>query len=551
MAAKMPPVTTPSGKSSAPADAAGSAASAEVVAFIRSLGQVVANAHLYSIHHPVALEALETSYESFTNVMATRETLNIAMANDQLLVDGQNVDLRSSQASTFADKLRALELGGFSMDRGISADEFVRLVSLIAAPPTLTRSANVAEQLSGSGFEHVKAKVVRYEQVSDGEEVVTGKEADAGRTFTGPMVEQIMAFLKGDVEATENNPMRNLDAATSNTQMLADMIMKSAVIREQAPDLGHGESLGGLIVGCLRRTFSALSEDPVTKTQKGKKTLTRTLVMLEKEILEKLRSMAGDNAGAEEELVEAVREMQDEVAIDSLAEQYAKKKEAVGDSEKRILRYIKRKGVDAASDSGLRDRLIENGVSSEGWRELVVKSGALNKPADKSEPGTDTGRILALLLAQLSELVDSKKGPIGQGELAKTINKLGSEIDKTVAKTEQKIRTLSEEARRIESEDGASADENAGGKKMSREEILRSLAEIGQELCQPLAVINCSVGILASNRLGELSEPQRQTLQLATENGTRLSILVGKLMSISGLPSDLNPDQKIIRKLYE
>lgn len=543
----MPPETAP-----AQADAAGSTASAEVVAFIRSLGQIVANAHLYSIHHPVTVEALERSYDAFTKVMEARDSINIAMANDQLLVDGKNVDLRSSQASTFADKLRALELGGFSMDKGISADEFVRLVSLLAAPATVAMASNVVEQLSGSGFEHVKAKVVRYEQISDGEEVVDGKEAEVGRKFTGPMVEQIMAFLKGDVDPGGNNPLRNVDAAANNAQMLADMIMKSAVIREQAPDLGHGESLGGLIVGCLRRTFSSLNEDPVTKTQKGKKTLTKTLVLLEKEILEKLRTMAGDNTGAEEELGEAVREMQDEVAMDSLAEQYAKKMEAVEDSEKRLLRYIKRKGVDAASESGLRERLLDNGVTSEGWRELVVKSGALNDAGGKSEPSTDTGRVLALLLTQLSEMVDTKKGPEGQGELAKTINKLGSEIDKTVAKTEQKIQALSEEARRIESEDGTPSDADAGtAKKMSRQEILRSLAEIGQELCQPLAVINCSVGILSSNRLGELSEPQRQTLQLAAENGNRLSILVDKLMSISGLPSDLNPDQEIIRKLYE
>jgi hypothetical protein len=397
--------------------------------------------------------------------------------------------------------------------------------------------------------------------VSDGEEIVDGKEAEIGRKFTGPMVEQIMAFLKGDVEPSENNPLRSVEAAASNAEMLADMIMKSAVIREQAPDLGHGESLGGLIVGCLRRTFNSLSEDPVTRTQKGKKTLTKTLVLLEKEILEKLRTMAGDNTGAEAELEEAVSEMQDEVAIDSMAEQYTKKMEAVEDSEKRLLRYIKRKGVDAASESGLREKLLENGVSSEGWRELIVKSGALNNTGagaggegSGSGPGegSDTGRVLALLLTQLSEIVDTKKGPESKNELSKTIDKLESEIDKTVAKTEQKIQALSEEARRLETEEESAKEDGEGtAKKMSRHEILTSLAEIGQELCQPLAVINCSVGILASNRLGELSEPQRQTLQLAAENGNRLSILVDKLMSISGLPSDLNPDQNIIRKLYE
>jgi hypothetical protein len=547
----MSPESAP-GQTAAPA--APSAASADTTAFIRSLGQVVANSHLYGIRHPVTIDAMERSYESFTKAMTGRDSVGIALANDQLLVDGQVVDLRSSQASTFADKLRALELGGFSMDKGISPDEFVRLVSLLAAPAVVGRSSDVAQQMSGAGFEHVKAKAVRYAQVSDGEEIVSDKEAEVGRKFTGPMVEQIMAFLKGDISAGDSGPLKSVDAAANNAQMLADMIMKSAVIREQTPDLGHGESLGGLIVGCLRRTFNSLNEDPVTKTQKGKKTLTKTLVLLEKEILDKLREMAGDNTDTETEVAEAVREMQDEVAMDSLAEQYAKKLDAVKDSEKRILRYIKRKGVDAAAESGLKDRLMQNGLSGENWRELIVKSGAL-AGADGSggagEGGGDTGRMLANLLTQLSELVEAKTGA-KESEIAATINRLGNEIDKTVAKTEQRIQALSDEARRIEAEEGGQPEEEEeGARKMSRQEIIRSLAEIGQELCQPLAVINCSVGILSSNRLGELTEPQRQTLQLAVENGNRLSLLVDRLIRISGLPTDLNPDQEIIRKLYE
>jgi hypothetical protein len=546
----MAPETVPARNPSAPPDTPVPAASAEIVAFIRSLGQIVANAHLYSIHHPVTVEALEHSYETFHKVMATRDTMNIAMVNDQLLVDGQNVEMRSSQASTFADKLRAIDLAGFSLDKSVSADEFVRLVWILATPATTVRSVNVVEQLSGSGFEHVKAKVVRYTQLSEGDEVISGKEAAIGRQFTGPMVEQIMAFLKGDAASTENSPLRNVDAAADNAQMLADMIVKSAVIRERSPDLGHGESLGGLIVGCLRRTINSLSEDPVTKTQKGKKTLAKTLVVMEKEILVKLRGMAGDSAGAETELVEAAREMQDELAMDSLAEQYAKKMEAVGDSERRILRYIKRKGINAASESGLRERLIENGVSSEGWRELVVKSGALDGTGGKSESSADTGRILAVLLTQLSELVDAKTDPGRQTELTKTIAKLGGEVDRTVAETERKIQVLSEEARRVEADDGISNDAAAGGAgKMSRQEILRSLAEIGQELCQPLTIINCCLGVLSANRLGELNEPQRRTLRLAADNGKRLSALVTKLMGIFGFPADSAPDQEIIGKL--
>lgn len=538
---------------SAPGHApAPASASADITAFIRSLGQVVANAHLYSIRHPVTVDAIERSYESFTKVMADRDTIGIAMANDQLLVEGQVVDLRSSQASTFADKLRALELGGFTMEKTITPDEFVRLVSLLAEPASAIRNSDVVQQMSGSGFEHVKARAIRYAQVSDGEEVVTGKEAEVGRKFSGPMVEQIMAFLKGDVSSGEPNALKSVEGAANNAEMLADMIMKSAVIREQTPDLGHGESLGGLIVGCLRRTFNALNEDPVTRTQKGKKTLTKTLVLLEKDILEKLREMAGEDSDAAEEVVEAVREMQDEVAMDSLAEQYAKKMDAAKDSEKRILRYLKRKGVDAATESGLKDRLLQNGLTGDNWRELVVKSGALAGTGGGSgEGGGDTGRMLATLLTQLSELVEAKTGA-NDNQIATTISKLGSEIDKTVAKTEQRIKALSDEARRMEAEEGAPAiGEEAGPGKMSRHEIIRSLAEIGQELCQPLAVINCSVGILSTNRLGELTEPQRQTLQLAVENGNRLSLLVDKLIKISGLPTDLNPDQEIIRKLYE
>ena len=529
-------------------------APAEVVALVRSFGQAIANSNLYGTQHPVTVAAIEQGYERFVPLMERRGTLAFVLMDDRLSVDGEIVETNNHLAATFAERMRTMGIPGFTVEKGTTPDEFVRLILFLASGATSAQGKGPAALSAENGFEHVKAKIVRYEQVLEGQQVVDINADSQGKEFSGVIVEQIMAFLKGEVSAGGEEALRNVEGVEHNAQALGEMILKAAVIRRQAPDLSQGESLGSLVVGCLRRTFASLSADPATRTQKGTKALTRTLVMLEKEVLDKLRTMGGDQAGhAAEDVEDAFREMQDEITIDALAEQYTKRLDAIRGNEKRILRYIKRKGVEAAVESGLKDRLMEQGLSVDGWRELVVKSGAATTSGGAAtggglaDDGTETGRVLAALLTRLTEVVSAAPSAAGN-DAAQIVGKLDDEIRKTTARAETKIDALAEEVSKLAS--SSSAEAGDGQKKLAYDRIIATIAEICQELRQPLAVVNCTLGIMTSGMLGTLTESQRDTLRLATDSGQRLALLVDKLVAISGVPASLAPDQDLIKKLY-
>jgi hypothetical protein len=529
-------------------------APAEVVALVRSLGQAITNSNLYSTQHPVTVSAIEQGYERFVPLMEQRGSLTFALVDDQLSLDGELVETNNHLTATFAERMRTLGIPGFTIEKATTPDEFVRLILFLASGATSGGGKGAAALSPENGFDHVKAKTVRYEQILDGQEVVDKRGDEQTRQFSGVVVEQIMAFLKGDVSADGEVALRNIEGAEGNAQALGEMILKAAVVRQQAPGLEQGESLGSLVVGCLRRTFSSLSADPVAGTQKGKKALNRTLVMLEKEVLDKLRAMGGDDAAqAAESVEEACREMQEDLTIDALAEQYAKRVEAVRGNEKRILRYIKRKGVDAAADSGLKDRLMEHGLSADGWHELVVKSGVDTKAvgaavgADRVNEGSETGRLLAMLLTRLSEVVSVS--PSAPGETAdQVVGKLADEVKKTTERAESKIRNLTDGVRRLAASPGKGGET---GKDPVEVWITAAVAEICQELRQPLAVVNCTIDIVVGGKLGPLDPVQRETLRMAMDCCQRLALLVSKLETISGMPSSLTPDQELIQSLYK
>jgi thioredoxin reductase len=262
-------------------------APADVVDLIRSIGQAMTNSNLYSIRHPVTASAIEHAYERFVPLMEQCGSITFALFEDHLTVNGELVDTNNHLAAKFAERMRSLGIEGFTAEKETTPDEFVRLVLFFASNAMADGSKGPAALSTECGFDHVKSKTVRYEQVLDGQAVVDDKTASQVQSLRGFVVENIMAFLKGDVDSDGKAALGNLENVENNAQALGEMILKAAVVRQQSPDLSQGETLGRLVVGCLRRTFSSLSADPAARTQKGEKALTRSLIMLEKDVLDR------------------------------------------------------------------------------------------------------------------------------------------------------------------------------------------------------------------------------------------------------------------------
>jgi signal transduction histidine kinase len=88
------------------------------------------------------------------------------------------------------------------------------------------------------------------------------------------------------------------------------------------------------------------------------------------------------------------------------------------------------------------------------------------------------------------------------------------------------------------------------GIELSREELLGSLAEINQEITQPLSVASAVVQMLSNGTLGDVPDAQKDILKVATDGMERLDKLVKYLGRISGMPQNLSPDFSIINEAY-
>jgi signal transduction histidine kinase len=79
--------------------------------------------------------------------------------------------------------------------------------------------------------------------------------------------------------------------------------------------------------------------------------------------------------------------------------------------------------------------------------------------------------------------------------------------------------------------------------KLTRQQLQSLMAELGQQLRQPLTVVNGGVDMILSGHFGKISEAQRNIIQLISDSAAELDTLVGRLIEIAGIPESLTPGE--------
>jgi hypothetical protein len=81
--------------------------------------------------------------------------------------------------------------------------------------------------------------------------------------------------------------------------------------------------------------------------------------------------------------------------------------------------------------------------------------------------------------------------------------------------------------------------------------MLEMLAEIVQEFCQPLSVVNCSLDVVKASTGDTMPDSVKTMIDMASESTERLVLLIEQLKNISGMPSHILPDEKLIETFYK
>lgn len=531
---------------------------------IRSFGLILSNSFLYGVAHGVTVKALEDGFETVTRCLAECPEITIQITDEStVLVNEGAVEQKNPLMRNFVTRLSALGVNTFSLIQGLTHETFVHLVEVFnAKPEEIKQLGGFAATITSFGLENIRAKTVTYQKVAEDEVVVDKGAVKIGGELGSAEAEAVISFLGGTGPGSgdDSGVVKAMAGVASSPSKLGDLILKAADAREEASATGEasgdddqdeGKQFTDFVVDTMHKAFDGLSHAPSMKTQKAKKALIKTLRGLESEILTKLREARGvvDEVEAKK-VTDAIELMEEDLTIDELASAYAKKVSAIEANEKRLLRFIKSKGLDGVEGTDLRERFMDGGISPEGWSELLSKSGLDATGAAGSGGGIAAVGHLAMLLAEMEKDVGSG---VAEDQLAGVLDGVHEEVRKMVVKTERKILDLVESVK--EAADGVDDEtpgpEAAAKRAMSRKRMLEVLAEIAQELCQPLAVINCSIDMIKGGGMGDINDQQKDMLGLASESGVKLGTLIDRLTEISGMPSSTSPDAAIQDSLYD
>ena len=480
-----------------------------------------------------ACEALDAWF-----VATSVDELYLRLLGGELNAAGMLFNASDPDVEPLAGQLDALGVPALAILKGMTDDEYGHLLEILGARPAeLDLLGGFQAFAAKIGVTHAVARNIVLREVAEDDVVVKKGRAAAAVPAAGEERAGLVAFLK-DGEGGGDTARETLSRIQDDAEGVGGLILDAA---REAADMGQA------IGEAVRRAFDCWTKSPAARTQKGKKELARFVGRLQ----DWLKLNAPEGVQASTAVAETFDDIGDELKMDTLATEYLRKRKAISDSEARILRYIRRKGREGIEESELERRLVEGGLEGSDWRDLLVRSGVA---------GTGGSEEAVRFLSQRLFLLESvlrEQGPQtaeDPAKLASDLKRIAVDVDAMVIDTNRKVQDIIDEYRQEDAAIEAGAVDAAGvplRKSMPRRALYEKLSEIGQELCQPLSVINCSISMITSGRLGVVTGGQVDMLNLAVESAQKLKQIVDSLMEMTGMPKGLEPDAKIQAELYQ
>lgn len=523
-----------------------------------SLGKALNLFSVYGENHPAAAEAMNESFDVFEKLLADRPEISLGAFQGMMTVDGQTVSVKGPLKKGLENRLVTLKITGLKIRRGIKSSEFRQLVVMLNQGD----EASFKDVLSESGLEHIGSEETIYKAVRENEEVVGkgsgGKFSDLNdeiaayfeaqqQAASGPsvQVEQIVAFLKGDVGGSQA-VQDHMAEAINDPNKLAELILESTAVRQSVSML-QGETLADVVLGCLRKTYDSLKLQPKFKGQEGQESLKKAMLLLERSILDRMRKFFGQSDPAQDQrIIKAIQSMNEDMDLEMLAASYMEQRHAVRQSTEKIVEYIQARGVHQA-----RERLAGVDLSPEEWRQMVVQSKrASGRPGSGEGPEWSLSAnlgTLGMVLEKLEGLMRTDQA--AEDTVQELLEQAHTNVSSLAESTEKKIQSLGD----LIQGEGEQGDKTVEGTavKMKASELLSTLAEIAQELAQPLTAISTSLDMILHGYAGDVSGDQKNLLQLALGSGEHMHYLMDQLLNIVGYPTNLGVDERFAGKFSD
>lgn len=502
-------------------------------------------------------DTLYVHFAFVSDALAEEGPARFSLRSGALLVNGVPVTTTAPEIATFIRHLSDLNVENFSLEPDVSLDEFGNFLDLLCKQPgEMEEAGGFTAAVNDAGFEHIHSRKVILREVAD-DEMVVAKRADEARAAEREDAEAtVLGMLKADTTTPDEHTADSVHAVATDKVRMADIIMEAAHERGGEDPATAEAPMADRVVTCVERAFDSLVKHKSSKTQKGRKAIAKALKELEGELTTRLAKEDGSDGG-EKTVVDAVGRMTEGLKMEAIADDYAKKIRALEQSEKRILKFMKAQGLERVRNMGLEDQLTGDGLDVSGWHALLAKSSATREEADAAATVDATGNAimqLAKLLDQIGDATAPSAGGSEKGQqLAAGVVEAGKQVRAVAASTQRKIDDLVEDISadleivdRLEKK----ARDEGRGPKLSRRKIVEILAEIVQELYQPLSVVICTLGMIGSSSKDSLPRAQFDLLKLAEESALRIQTLIASLEKVAGQPESATPDRAILDAAY-
>jgi hypothetical protein len=187
----------------------------------------------YTPDHPRVVEAIAHLEQTCLALLELRPRVSLTASKGSLLVDGQPFVNPPGQVKAFAAELERRQISGVILSAGITRRELLELVRLLTMRAEQIKTGGGADEILGRAeVTHVRISHVRYEAVTEGEEVVWAKSV---RHIDGPdPVIALPALLQSFAAGEEVKP--------EDLRVLADMVANQdeqlTLLRERLVEMG-------------------------------------------------------------------------------------------------------------------------------------------------------------------------------------------------------------------------------------------------------------------------------------------------------------------------
>lgn len=500
------------------------------------------------------------SFSTLTAALDKHDEFQVTVKEDAVSINGTLFHPSGAIQKIFVRQLASASVSNFTLLKGMTADEFVRFVDIACRKPeAMSESGGFYAAVVAANFTHIKSRKIVLQEVDEHELVVEKRDVDAEMIEEKRQAEvDALAYLSAEDVIPSVESAIKLALAARDAEHMSGIVAEAASRRCASAPESSRRPLAEVIADCLQRLYDGLMENPASKTQKGKKSIERAFTQLETHLTTKVGG--ADAADIVRVISNTVERLTESLQVENIADEYVKKLKALEASEKRILRFIKHQGLEQMRNSELEKKLGDGGLDVSGWHRLLAASGA-DSATDGAESALDSAAAITQLASLLSRLEtdihEEKESPEKKADqnekIASDIREIGAGIQTVVDGTRRKIRDLvqsvTEDIERVDIQE--QMEKAAGsGPKMTRKQMVVILAEIVQELCQPLSVVQSTLDMTVGGMLGTLSPTQMEMLKLAAEGAVRMKTLVDALREISGVPTTLAPDQQILSQAY-